>query len=259
MTAFEALILGLVQGLTEFLPVSSSGHLLLLQNIFGIQENKVFISIILHLGTLFAVVAVFYKDIIDLFRAPYKNLLYLILATLPATAVIFLVGDRLDSFFTETFLCFGFLITAAVLFITEIMQKKAVSASPLNAKTALVMGGAQSVAALVPGISRSGSTIAAGLMCGTQRSQVAKFSFLMSLPAIAGATLMSLVKEGGELVASVGAANILIGLAAAFLSGLIAIRFMLKIIQKCNYKWFSLYLLLLFCLVFTNAFLYKMW
>lgn len=260
MTLWEAIILGIVQGLTEFLPVSSSGHLLLLQNIFGIQENKVFISIILHLGTLLAVCAVFYKDIIDLFKAPYKTLLYLIIATIPATIIVFLVGDKLDIFFTETYLCFGFLITAVILFLTEYTAKKQVNAiKPLDGKVALCMGITQGVAALVPGISRSGSTISAGLFCGAERNKVATFSFLMSIPAIAGATLMSIVSDGASVITSVGITNIVFGLLASFISGMIAIKFMLKIIRKCNYKWFSLYLIIMFALVFTNAFIFKMW
>lgn len=260
MSIFESIILGIVQGLTEFLPVSSSGHLLLLQNIFGIQENNVFISIILHLGTLFAVCVVFFKDIIELFKAPYKTLLYLIMATIPAALIVFIVGDKLDIFFTETFLCFGFLITSIILYITERVQKQNTAVlKPIDPKVAVAMGITQGVAALVPGISRSGSTISAGIFSGAERSKVATFSFLMSIPAIAGATLMSIISDGGSVISSVGVGSIICGLVAAFVSGIIAIKFMLNIIKKCNYKWFSLYLLILFAIVFTNVFIIKIW
>lgn len=260
MSFWEAIILGIVQGLTEFLPVSSSGHLLLLQNIFGISDNNVFISVILHLGTFFAVVVVFYKEIIDLFRPPYKKMLYLIIATIPAAVIMLLLKDSTDVLFTEKFMCFGFLITAVVLYITERVQKKyTLENSPITYKHALIMGGAQGIAAVVPGISRSGSTIAAGIVSGAEKSEVARFSFLMSLPAIAGSVMGTMIFDGGAAIGSIGPGVLIAGLAASFLFGMLAIKFMLRLIQRCNYKWFSLYLILLFLLVFTNIYLYKMW
>ena len=259
MEIWKAIVLGLVQGLTEFLPVSSSGHLSFFQNVLGVSaSNAQFISIILHLGTLVAVCIIFFKDIIALFKKPFKTLGFLVLATIPAV-VFGLIAELLDIDYyfygwdyAAVLLAVCFLITAAVLFITEMLAKRRQNELPICFKTALPMGFAQAVA-ILPGISRSGSTICAGTIAGGKREDIAKFSFLMSIPVILGGFVLELGKGivDGSLKADFAAngANygwaIALGFIVSAIAGLFAIKVMLKAIQKANYKWFSLYLVLL--------------
>jgi undecaprenyl-diphosphatase len=216
-----------------------------------------FFDIILHLGTLVAVCAIFWKDIIALFKKPFKTLLYLIVATIPAAvAGLFLddiiTDDIIGSKYVGIFLAVFFFITACVLFATEVFAKKRQNTLPLCWRTTLSMGVAQ-VFALLPGISRSGSTIAAGTFAGGKAEEVSKFSFLMSIPIILGSFLVTLVKGcvKGTLAESFNAAGsqfgwcIAIGFIVSALAGLFAIKVMLVAIRKANYKWFSLYLTLL--------------
>jgi undecaprenyl-diphosphatase len=259
MEIWQAIVLGLVQGLTEFLPVSSSGHLVFIQRVLSIDIGgaELLFNIILHVGTLVAVCAVFYKDIINLFKKPFKTLLYLIVATIPAALFGFLFEDAIDEVFLQgqyvgLFLGIFFFITACVLFATEVYAKKHQNTLPLSFKNTIPMGLAQ-VVALLPGISRSGSTIAAGTFAGANRDDVSRFSFLMSIPIILGSFVVSLVKSSinGELAQSFADAGpnigwcIAIGFIVAAVSGLFAIKVMLVAIKKANYKWFSLYLVLL--------------
>lgn len=262
MQWWQALVLGLTQGLTEFLPVSSSGHLTLLQRVFGVDVGgaELFFNIILHIGTLISVCIIFWRDILALFKKPYKTLLYLVVATVPAGAVGLLLDDVIEDSvmggkYVGAVLAVFFAVTASVLFATEVFAKRRESLRlPLCWRTTLPMGLAQAVAVL-PGISRSGSTICAGTFAGGDRDEVAKFSFLMSVPVILGSFLVSLVKGIADretgLAYSFQVAGpqfgwcIAIGLIASAISGLFAIKVMLTAIKKANYKWFSLYLVLL--------------
>ncbi len=270
MEIWQSIVLGLVQGLTEFLPVSSSGHLAFFQNVLGVSsDNALFFSIILHLGTLVAVCVIFYKDIIALFKKPFKTLLYLVIASIPAavTGLVFSLLDWEDAFYNGRYagilLCVCFLVTASVLFATEMIAKKRARTLPLCYKVVIPMGLAQAVA-VIPGISRSGSTICAGTLAGGDGKEVAKFSFLMSIPVILGGFLLELVTGicDGSLKADFQTNgvqygwSIAIGFIISAVAGLFAIKIMLKAIQKANYKWFSLYLVLLaitcFVLNFTG-------
>ena len=259
MEIWQAVILGFVQGLTEFLPVSSSGHVAFFQGLFGINEadTALFFTIILHLGTLVAVCVVFWRDILALFKKPFKTLGFLVLATVPAgiTGILFKIFDLDAVFFGKyMWICLAvfFLCTAVLLFVTEMVAKRRVSALPLCFKTVIPMGLAQAVAVL-PGISRSGSTICAGTLAGCDREQVAKFSFMMSIPVILGSFVVELASgiASGEISQSFaenGAKlgwSVALGFIGSAVAGLFAIKVMLKVIRKANYKWFSLYLLLL--------------
>lgn len=271
MEIWQAIMLGFVQGLTEFLPVSSSGHLVFLQRIFGVEQGGLFFNIILHLGTLVAVCAVFYKDIIALFKKPFKTLGFLVIASVPAAIVGFLLEDIIDDM-GQNFAYIGvvlaclFTVTAAVLFTTEWVVKRRENTLPLCWRTVIPMGLAQAVAVL-PGISRSGSTICAGMLAGGKSEDVAKFSFLMSIPVILGSFLISLVKGlvKGEIQQDFAASGstygwcIALGFIISAIVGLFAIKVMLKAIQKANYKWFSLYLILLAitCVVLQCCGLFK--
>ena len=257
MEIWQAIVLGLTQGLTEFLPVSSSGHLVFLQRIFGVEEGGLFFNIILHLGTLVAVCAVFWKDILALFKKPFSTLGFLIVASVPAAISGLLLEDLIDGLgqdfaYIGVLLAVFFTITASVLFATEMIVKRRQNTLPLCWRTVLPMAFAQAVAVL-PGISRSGSTICAGTLAGGKSEDVAKFSFLMSIPVILGGFVLSLIKglikgEIQEDFAANGAQygwSIALGFIISALVGLFAVKVMLKVIQKANYKWFSLYLVLL--------------
>ena len=262
MQWWQALVLGLTQGLTEFLPVSSSGHLTFLQRVLGINIGgaELFFNIILHLGTLVAVCIIFWRDILDLFRKPFKTLLYLVVATIPAGVAGLLLDDVIEAHlmggrYVGVVLAVFFTFTAAVLFATEMFAKRRKRELPLCWRTTLPMGFAQAVA-ILPGISRSGSTIAAGTFAGGTAEDVSKFSFLLSIPVILGGFVVELAKgligKGEESLAySFEVAGpqfgwcIAIGFIISAVAGLFAIKVMLAAIKKANYKWFSLYLVLL--------------
>ncbi len=258
MEIWQAAILGLVQGLTEFLPVSSSGHVAFFNAVFDTRMDVMFFTIILHLGTLVAVCVVFWRDIIDLFKKPFKTLGLLVLATIPAAVVgVVIEVCGLDDILLARncvgiVLCVLFLVTAVLLFVTELVAKRRESVLPLCLKTAMPMGVAQAFAVL-PGISRSGSTICAGTLAGCNREDVAKFSFLMSIPVILGGFFVELALGlyKGEIQQNFidyGATlgwSVAIGFILSAVAGLFAIKVMLKVIKKANYKWFSLYLVLI--------------
>ncbi len=258
---WQAMILGLVQGLTEFLPVSSSGHLILVRELMGLngadasQFNLMF-DIMVHVGTLVAVVLVLYKDILGLFRKPFKRLLMLIVACIPAAVVGFLCKDYIEEYFsTATYLCFFFMFTAVIMLVSEIVAKHNKRQKDLGWGGAIAMGVMQG-AGVFPGISRSGSTIFGGTVAGTDSKQVATFSFLMSIPIILGSLLLSLIDIGqAGALGNVDWFSIFVGAACAFASGYFAIRVMLKLIAKANYKWFSLYLAVISILTFVYYFL----
>lgn len=249
MEIWQAIILGAVQGFAEFLPVSSSGHLILIQRWLGVSEGGLFFDVMLHIGTLIPVFIVFFKDIIGLFKKPFNKMLMLIIATIPAMLTGLLLGDVVESAFyggdllAACLLALTFVLTATELFVSEIVSKKRQSELPLGYKNALAMGVAQSIA-IVPGLSRSGTVISAGCYTGLNRKENANFTFLMSIPVILGAALLSgikVIKDG----ATIEVLPLVFGMATAMVTGYIAIKVMLKIIKKANYKWFSLYLLIM--------------
>ena len=245
----QALVLGLIQGFTEFLPVSSSGHLILVRELMGLnlvsstQENFLF-DIMVHVGTLVAVVLVLYKDIGGLFKKPFKRMGMLIVATRPAVIVGFLCKDYINEYFNNaTYLCFFFLFTAVIMLVSEIIAKKNKNPKDLGWGGAIAMGVMQGVG-VFPGVSRSGSSIFGGTVAGSKGKQVATFSFLMSIPVILGSLLLTVidVAKSGAL-GSIDWFNIAVGSIAAFASGYFSVKVMLGLIAKANFKWFSLYLL----------------
>ncbi len=250
MNIFLALFfLGLIQGLTEFLPVSSSGHLVLFSKIFGLEES-LFISIILHFATLLSIIVVFYKDIWQMIRHPLsKQTLLLVIATIPTCLIVLVLMPVVKMSFAGSALPFCFALSAMFLFLAEIMSKKSgqeqSEVKQLDYKTAFFMGVAQGFA-VFPGISRSGTTISAGLLCGKDKSEIAKFSFLMSIPII----FLSLCMEIYEVATGVTQVQIeilptLIAFVTAFVVGIFAIKIMMKLTAKSNLKWFSLYLIVI--------------
>ena len=247
MEIWQAIVLGAVQGFTEFLPVSSSGHLMLLQNWFGIEE-AFFYSVMLHIGTLIPVFIVLWKEIWAIFKKPFNKFGYLVIATIPAgiIGIIFTKILDVDVLFENNIwlLSITFLITATELLFAERRCKKVEMINPINLKTSAIMGCGQAVGVL-PGISRSGTTITSGTIAKVNRNENANFTFLMSIPIILAAVVLEGYDciKGGIVVENFPA--LILGIVTAAICGYIAIKFMLALIKKANYKWFSLYLAVL--------------
>ena len=255
MNVFQSILLGIVQGATEFLPVSSSGHLILMRKLFGIEGGSLMYDLLLHAGTLAAVLVCFRKDVLNLFLKP-KKLLLLILATIPAAVLGVLFADKIDAIFNEgeyLFIAFG--VTAVLLIVGERVAKKMESTKSIGVKQSITMGLMQGVA-LIPGISRSGSTIFGGLVSGSDRNEVASFAFLMSLPIIAGGIVLGLtgMSEGEAMTLNVGWWETLCGVAAAFVSGIFAMGVVDKVVKKVKFKPFVFYLFGLSVLSFVLNF-----
>ena len=248
MTLLEAIILGIVQGLAEFLPISSSGHLALGQLLFGIDDNNMAFIIVVHIGTLIPVVVVYRKTIWELIKKPFQKMTYLlIIATVPAAIVGIFFEDAVEAALGSLgFLAGGFIVTGMVLIATDRLRKNNKKSDEITYLDALLIGIAQAVA-VFPGISRSGSTIAASLARGINREDAAKFAFLMSIPAILGALLMQIlhVIRGNVLLEDLNFINLGAGFIAAMLSGYLAINFMLAAIKKAKLSYFAYYVLIL--------------
>ena len=252
MNVIEAALLGLLQGLGEFLPISSSGHLLLGRMLLGltIDESPAYkmLDILLHVGTLIPVIIVFWKDWWAILKNPFKSrtLLLLFIASMPTLVVKVIFDDFIDSCDTGWFLGVSFLLTAIFLLVAEYVSgKKAHKTDKPGFLHAIVMGCMQGVA-LLPGISRSGSTLAGGLLSGLDRKSAAKFSFMMSAPAIAGALLLEgkdAIENGWIKDLAVGPT--IVGVILAGVVGYLAIRFMLKLVTKVSLNWFALYVAIL--------------
>ena len=251
MDVLFSALMGIVQGLSEFLPISSSGHLIVAEKLLGLlgyQQGGSVIAfyVMLHMGTLLAVAVFFWKDWIEMILHPVKNrtLLLLFVASLPALLVKVALGDWVDTLFTGWFLGISFLITAAFLLIIELLGRKKINQSKkaaIDLPSAVTMGVFQGVA-LLPGVSRSGSTLLGGIVSGLDRKSAVKFSFMMSAPAILGSFLV----EGKDAVELYGFSSLfgletLIGLAFAAVSGYLAIRYMLKLIEHISFHKFALY------------------
>jgi undecaprenyl-diphosphatase len=261
----NAIILGIVQGITEFLPISSSGHLVLLQKIFRISEPTLFFDVMVHVGTLLAVFVVLWRDIWAILKRLIQPLTgLLILATIP-TVVAALAFRKPIEFVFESgqFLGVSFLITTTFLVTAELLSRRAVTdkglkqAGEMNWIDALVIGILQAIA-IIPGVSRSGATISGALSRKLDRDFAARFSFLLSIPAILGAVVLhvkDLVSGSGATDAaveaecigvdaaanSIGAVAIIAGTLSAAVVGFFAIRFMLKIIREKSLFGFAIY------------------
>ena len=246
-------VMGIVQGLTEFLPVSSSGHLLVAEKLLGLlgysTANSLSLSVMLHMGTLIAVAAIFWKDWVDMLFHPIKNktLLLLFIASLPALVLVLLLGDWIDGLFTGWFLGISFLITALFLVMVERLSagrgRHSRGQDEVQLPQAVTMGLFQGIA-LLPGVSRSGSTLLGGIAGGLSRRTAAKFSFMMSAPAILGSFVMEAkdALDAGGLSSLINAQS-LVGVLFAAVSGFLAIRYMLKLIERISFYKFALYVL----------------
>lgn len=276
MAIWIIIILGIVQGASEFLPVSSSGHLVLFYNIFNITDNTILLSVILHVATLLAVVLCYYKQIFELIKNPFcETNKKLLVATIPTVIIVILLKSLVEKTFSGDFIIIGFLITALVLLISQIKENKVnklknkyfvtqpniylsknhnITNLNISYKQALLIGTAQGIA-VFPGISRSGSTIATGLISGVSKQEVADFSFLLSIPIIIGGLLFELIDVvKGEVSLNIGWLSLSVGFLFSFISGLVCIKLMLKFVKSKKLTWFSLYLVLLSTFLILNKY-----
>ncbi len=265
MNILESFILGLIQGISEFLPISSSGHLSIAGSIMGLNtEDSSLLSfnILLHIATLAAVFIVYRKDILEMIKAFFgmmkdlftgkglrlKEFLYrrlivmLIVGTIPATIAAFFFGDIIENPALWQIGVFLF-ITAILLFLSEKLGGGNTDVENMSTKHALIVGCFQGLGTM-PGISRSGSTIVGGLFAKMNRSSAVRFSFLLSIPAILGALILDIadmVKDPGQVSQILSPAPVIAGMLTAAISGYFAIRFLLKIVEKSKLSYFSIY------------------
>ncbi|MBE6214111.1 MAG: undecaprenyl-diphosphate phosphatase [Rikenellaceae bacterium] len=250
MSIIEAIILGIVQGLTEFLPVSSSGHLQLAKALLGVEiEENLLFDCTLHAATVLSTIVILWPEIkrlvMGLFSRTFNDeqayIIKLIISMIPIAIVGFTLKDYLNAMLSSPYIL---TIVGAMLLLTAVLLTFAYYARPRNKATisyrdATIIGVAQAVAAM-PGLSRSGSTIATGIILGNEKSQVAQFSFLMVLAPILGEMLLNIAK--GEVVfSSIGTAPLLVGFIASFVVGCLACKFMLGIVRRGKLVWFAVY------------------
>ena len=265
--AFQALVMGIVQGLTEFLPISSSGHLILVPYLLGWKDpfiDSLAFSVMLHMGTLAALLAYFWRDWARLVPAglavlrdrsfrgdPDRRLAWLLVVTLPPAVVLgVLLNDFFEAKVRQPILVAAMLVVgAAILWLADRLGRRSDPIERLGFGGAIGIGLAQALA-LVPGISRSGISISAGLALGLSREAATRFSFLMAMPVIAGAGLFELKKlVGGQVVGDVNGGAILVGFVAAVISGLAAIHLLLRFVRNHPMTVFVAYRLLLAAVV----------
>jgi undecaprenyl-diphosphatase len=242
LTKLEALILGMIQGFTEFLPISSTGHLYLGRNLFGLQEAGLMLDTMLHLGTLVAVFVFYKQEFISILKKPFSKLTFLlIIGTIPAAVIGLLFKDYFEEI-SKTGVTIGweFLITGVFLWMADSVKHGYKRMEDISYKDAFIIGSAQAVA-IFPAISRSGMTIVAALWRKLDRETAAYFSFLLSTPAIAGAVVLQsldLLDGQGE---EISLSALLIGIAASAVFGYIAVKWMVGFLKKHSLKPFAIY------------------
>jgi undecaprenyl-diphosphatase len=246
LTILQAMALGIVQGLTEFLPVSSSGHLVIFQHIFGLQEGALTFDVLLHIGTLFAVFVAFRKDIFSVLRKPFSKLTYLIIVgCIPAGLMGYFLQPMFEKAFDSLLVVgIGLLITGLVLKGSELIAEKSLNMKEIRETSyldALFIGLLQGLA-IIPGISRAGFTIAGGLLAGLDRRFAARYSFLVSIPVILGAGLVQLKDfSPSEFMGMSSMIPYIVGPLTAALCGYFAIKVVMKLVSEGRLSIFSYY------------------
>lgn len=259
MEVVDSIFLGIVQGLTEFLPVSSSGHLEIAKAILGdtsVPEESLMVTVVLHFATALSTIVVFRKDVAEIFRGLFsfkwneetKFSLKIIISMVPAALVGLLFEDELESFFggALTFVGFMLLITALLLWLAD---KAKNTGKPVSYKDGFVIGVAQAIA-ILPGISRSGATISTSVLLGNDKAKAARFSFLMVVPLIFGKIAKDLLS--GDLASStVAPLPLLAGFIAAFIAGYAACTWMIDLVRKSKLSYFAIYCFLVGVIAIT--------
>ncbi len=257
MSWFEALILGIVQGLTEFLPVSSSGHLEIGQALFGTAgEDNLSFAIVVHVATVMSTLVVLWHEVAQLFKGTFTTwkwnsekdyVMKIGVSMIPVFVVGMFFKDEVEGFFGHGLLLVGIclIVTACLLALSEWLQRRrSREGHEVSYRDAIIIGVAQACAVL-PGLSRSGTTIATGLLCGVKKESVAQFSFLMVLVPILGEAFLDLIDllQGG-MVTTLGWLPLTVGFLAAFLTGCFACRFMIEIVRRQRLSYFAVYCLI---------------
>ena len=264
MTISSAILLGIVQGVAEFLPISSSGHLAILQNLFVLSagEEHMFFDVLLHLGTLISICVCYWGDIVAMVREVFivlrggrradgtpvqgnlgaaRLFLMIVVGTLPLFLVLPINDSVEQLYYITPFIGVALLLTGCMLFVSDRMAPGKRTEKNMRFRDALIIGLCQCVAT-IPGLSRSGTTITAGIATGLDRGFAMKYSFLLSLPAVLGANLLSFIKALGEESIELSMVPAyLVGLLAAMLSGIAAISLMKLIAKKSKFGWFAYY------------------
>ena len=272
MEWWQAILLGLIQGLTEFLPVSSSGHLMIFKELLGVDgEGFLDFTVTVHFATVLATLVVFWAAIWKLlkgfFQFKYNDetdyICKILVSLIPVMIVGFLFKDQVDALFSGSLkqVAIGLCITAALLILSDQIGKRIRAPKVKDTRNGISYGQAALVGvaqafAVVPGVSRSGSTIATGLLSGVKREAMAQFSFLMVLIPIIGEQSLDLLKVAtghDAFGGTVGPLALVLGFVAAFLSGLFACKVMIAIVRKAKLTWFALYCLLVAILIFVLA------
>lgn len=259
MTILQSILLGILQGIAEFLPISSSGHLAIVQKLLGLEELPLIFDVMLHLSTLLAVIIFFWKKIAALFMAlfrwiggkaessdvPLHNMILAVIIGTVMTGILGLVTKKLLPVMPLKVVAGGFLVTAVLLIASsrygDYLVKKEGTDSQVKPLKGLYVGIAQGLGTL-PGISRSGITISASLFSGIDRTAAGEFSFILSIPAVLGAFILE-AKDLGDMTSSVGALPVVLGCAAAFISGLLALKFLMGLVNRGKLAWFAAYLI----------------
>lgn len=264
VTISSAILLGIVQGVAEFLPISSSGHLAILQNLFALSagEEHMFFDVLLHLGTLISICVCYWGDIVAMVREVFivlrggrradgtpvqgnlgaaRLFLMIVVGTLPLFLVLPINDSVEQLYYITPFIGVALLLTGCMLFVSDRMAPGKRTEKNMRFRDALIIGLCQCVAT-IPGLSRSGTTITAGIATGLDRGFAMKYSFLLSLPAVLGANLLSFIKALGEESIELSMVPAyLVGMLAAMLSGIAAISLMKLIAKKSKFGWFAYY------------------
>ena len=251
MTWFEALILGLIQGLTEYLPVSSSGHLAIGSALFGIEgEENLAFTIIVHVATVLSTLVILWKEIEWIFKGLFKfqmndETLYvinIIVSMIPIGIVGVFFKDKVEAIFGSGLLVVGCCLLVTALLLSFSYYYKPRQKEKISLKDAFIIGLSQACAVL-PGLSRSGTTIATGLLLGNSKEKLAQFSFLMVIPPILGEALLDALKmmKGEDIAGDIPAISLIVGFLAAFVSGCVACKWMINIVKKGKLIYFAIY------------------
>lgn len=260
MHLLSIMILGIIQGIAEFLPISSSAHLIIFRDLFGIgsfmgKNIELTFDIALHLGTLLAILVFFYRDFINMIKNGLTKgtkdkhgrlLWYLVIATIPAGLVGVLFEDMIDELVRKNYIliAISLFIMGIIIYLADQIGKNKKDVLDITLKDSIIIGCSQ-VFALIPGFSRSGTTIASGRILGIKREDAAKFSFFLSAPVVCGAVLIKLLKKSTWITIQANIGIFLLGILAAFITGLICIKFLLKYLDQHDFKAFMIYRILL--------------
>lgn len=252
MSKLEAIILGMIQGLTEFLPISSTGHLYLGRHLFGLDDAGLFLDTMLHVGTLLAVLVVYKQELLQMFKNPFGPLTkILVVGTIPAVLVGFLLNDLFDTI-SRTGVTIGweFLFTGFILWMSEGIKNGAKKMNQITYQDALFIGTFQAIA-IFPAVSRSGLTIAAGLFRKLDRETAAWFSFLLSIPAILGGIIFQCVELATGSIKSISFSSLFLATFSSALFGYMAIVWMMTFLKRRSLKGFAIYVWILGFLILS--------